>query len=487
MDTATAHDYLRHGVAQLDQAESGWLVRDRYYRGDQDLPYAPQGVSVEYRELREMAPANWLGIAMDAPVQRMLVESVAGDDGRPDEDLWRSVFVPNRLAARQKLVWTQMMVHGRGMWSVSKNRSNSAQPLVRVENVRRVHLERDPSDPWRSMFAVKRWIERPKISTSLVVPASAMSLTGAREIACVYDADGWTKFERFAGGRWTYVEDGRHGLGEVPFIESAANMDADAVPHPAIVPLMPMQDALNTVRFNALLAMQFSAYRQRSISGYDPVVRDAEGNPVYRKAADGELLLDVDGQPQPVLRSPGRIGVDRALVFPGKDTRITDLPESNLDNYVKVYSQFLSDLFAVGQIPPQYLLTRMANLSGDALAGAESTLKSLVAGLQREGEEGLNGALRLANRARGVRDDVELRCGWAEGEARSFAQSVDAIVKLISVEFPREAAFEMLPGANPTKVRTWMDMWRDEKSEGIGAQLLSQMAAPAGASGGPGF
>jgi hypothetical protein len=87
-------------------------------------------------------------------------------------------------------------------------------------------------------------------------------------------------------------------------------------------------------------------------------------------AADGgRRCWTAQGLPVPVCRSPGRIGVDRALVFPGADTKVFDLPESNLANYIAVLGEFLSDLFAIGQVPPQYLLNRMANLSGDALAG----------------------------------------------------------------------------------------------------------------------
>jgi hypothetical protein len=135
-------------------------------------------------------------------------------------------------------------------------------------------------------------------------------------------------------------------------------------------------------------------------------------------------------------------------VFPGAETKVFDLAESNLDNYITVLGEFLTQFFAVGQIPPQYLLSRMANLSGDALAGAESTLASLVGDLQQWTGESLESVMRMANRARGeTAEDVSSEVIWADGEARSFAQTVDAITKLISVEFPHEAAFEMIPGA----------------------------------------
>jgi len=195
---------------------------------------------------------------------------------------------------------------------------------------------------------------------------------------------------------------------------------------------------------------------------------------VWRKNADGSVMTDAQGQPIPVLASPGRIGVDRALVFPGKDTKVFDLPESNLSNYISVLGEFLSQFFATGQVPPQYLLTRMANLSGDALAGAESTLQALVKDLQTAAGESHEHVMRLANKARGeTAQDLASEVIWGDAEARSFAQTVDAIVKLISTGFPRRSAFEMIPGATLTKVDDWMQQIAVEQTDPT-LELLAQ-------------
>lgn len=472
-----ARDRLTLGLDKLAKRKPKFDYRQRYYLGDHDMPYAPPGVNDEYKALQVQSIGNWMDIAMDAPSQRLEVESLRRADGKVDAEAWNAVWVANRLHTRQRVVWNQMMVHGVGICGVSRNPANAAKPIVRPENASRVYLHKDPADPFTTEWALKKWTIPAPVSTSLVLPASASALVAERQVAVVYDAIGWVRFERTGYGdcgTWDLVSEGEHGLGEVPFAASASNVDADNEPHPAIDALIPMQDALNTIRFNALLAMQYSASRQRVFTGYDPVVRDAEGQIVWRKNPDGTPILDSSGQPMPVVRSPGRVGVDRALVLPGKDTKVYDLAESNLKNYIEVYSQFLSDLFAIGQIPPQYALTKMANLSGDALAGAESTLQALVTDLQREAAEVINAVLRLANRARGADDAGEYSVEWADSEARSFAQIVDAVVKLISAGFPREPAFEMLPGSNPTKVARWMELMREEQAEAFGAKMMGE-------------
>jgi hypothetical protein len=252
----------------------------------------------------------------------------------------------------------------------------------------------------------------------------------------------------------------------LPFVNFDFNVDSDGKPRPAITKLMPQQDAINTIRFSTLLGMQFSAYRQRVFTGFDPVVRDKSGQPMVKMDANGVPILDANGLQQPVLNSPGRIGVDRALIFPGADTKVFDLPESNLDNYIKVLQQFLGDFYANAQIPPQYAMDKMANLSGDGMAGAESTFQSLIKDVQTAAGEGIEKVMRLANRARGEGfQDVASEVIWADTEIRSFAQIVDGIQKLIATGMSRKDAWSMLPGATPPKVNTWVDNADKERDQ----------------------
>lgn len=464
MDQRTAEHRVHLGLAALHEKRKGWDRRQNYVDGEQDLPYAPQGVNEEYQALREQSVANWLKLAMVTPIQRIRVDGFrTGRDRDADRATWEQVWQANRLDARQRLVYLPMMVHDQGLMSVWPNESDRASPRIRPESSRRVHLEVDPEDPFRTAWSVKEFTLTDRQPSAVWTPKPVVT---GRQVAVVYDDATWFRFERANGaGSWEPVKDGTHPLGEQPFVPYSLNADEDGDLHPSIEPLMPQQDAINTIRFQTLLAMQFSAFRQRVFSGYDPVVRDEKGNPVYKKNSDGTQMLDSNGQPVPIVSSPGRIGVDRALVFPGADTKVFDLPESNLSNYIEVLGEFLTQFFATGQIPPQYLLSRMANLSGDALAGAESTLQALISDIKDAVGESHEHLMRLANRARGEDEpDLASEAIFGEGEARSFAQTVDAITKLVNINFPRRAAFEMIPGATQTKVDEWMRQMAAEET-----------------------
>jgi hypothetical protein len=443
VDAKLARNYLERGLNGLSSQAGSWQRRQDYLEGRQDLPFAPEGVNTEYTALQRQSIANFLGLAMSAPVQRMQADGFrTGRDGEADLTAWNEIWQPNKMDSRQKIVYQQMHVHGRGIMSVTPVRATPKTPKIRPENGKRVWIEPNPDDPFEGLFAVKQ-----------------IAQTDGVINAYVYTDTEWVQFTQAKGDKdWGLTLGGRHNLGGLPFVTFDFNVDADGVPHAPIDKLMQQQDAINTIRFNTLLAMQFSAFRQRVFTGFDPVARDAKGNVIVRKDANGAPVLDLNGQPMPILNTPGRIGVDRALVFPGELTKVFDLPESNLDNYIKVYDTFLNTFFATGQIPPQYALTKMANTSGDAMAGAESTFQSLIQDLQMAAGESIESVMRLANRARGdANADVASEVIWADPEIRSFAQIVDAAQKLIASGMAREDAWSMLPGATPPKVKAWVE------------------------------
>ena len=72
-----------------------------------------------------------------------------GRDKDADLTTWNEIWQPNKLDSRQRIVYSQMLVHGRGLMSVWPNAANKRSPIIRVESSKRVHLEPDPEDPTR--------------------------------------------------------------------------------------------------------------------------------------------------------------------------------------------------------------------------------------------------------------------------------------------------------------------------------------------------
>lgn len=472
MEERLARFRLRVGLDALQERRKGVQKRERYLRGDHDKPFAPEGVNEEYVDLQEQAIAPYFGIAVNAPVQRLRAEGIkSGLGDEQDKAIWLGAWKANKLDVRQTLIYRSMILHSRGIASVWPNQRDRSKPIVRPESFDLVHVEMDPDDPFTALWALKAWT-----TTVPDVRANGLILPNARavdlEVAVLYDSDSFLRFQRRPGaGEWEVVVGGSHPMRRPPFALYDYKVDERGVPWSTMDALIPQQDAINTIRFNTLLAMQFSAFRQRIITGFDPRATDENGNFLYKKNSDGTPVIDGNGNAVPVLNTPGRAGVDRILAFPGGDTKVFDLAESNLGNYVEVLDAFLVQFFSTGQIPPQYLLGQMSNLSGDALAAAESTLSSLVQELQLSAAAGNESLMELSWHAMGHTEDfspaVETR--WADAEARSFAQVIDAVVKLISTGFPKKDAWEMIPGTTPERLEQWMNDYQDEQ---LDAQLV---------------
>ncbi|MDY0828579.1 phage portal protein [Microbacterium sp. BG28] len=491
MDVETGKRRAALGFEALRANEKKAKEREDYTHGVQRDPWAPEGIGNEHLELRRQSKANWINIAVFAPIQRLRFEGIRTGQGKDtDKKVWRDFWHANRLEARQSIIYESMMTHGRGIVSVWPNLRNMQRPIVRPQSMRNVYLHADPGDPFVTEWSLKV-VERKDVAPNgFIVPAG---IRPATTLAYVYDDDSWMRL-RLEGGKWEHEDDGFHPLKANPMVTYDYRPNANSEIFSPVDPLIPQQDAINTIRFNMLLAMQFSAFRQRIVTGFDPVMRDEAGQIVYKKNPDGSIFTTPDGRMVPLMNDFGRAAVDRMLVFNGHDTKVFDMPESNLANYVTMLTEFLTQFFATAQVPPQYLLSRMANLSGDAISGAESTLTSLLGELKRYVQEGHVEAATLWSRAAGLPDpDPDMELLAADMEVKSFGQIIDGIQKLVTTGFPREGAWEMIPGANQAKVARWMDMSareaqqeldalkgevaeEDDTSQGIGQAL--QLAAP---------
>ncbi|WP_417556154.1 phage portal protein [Microbacterium sp.] len=454
--------------------------REDYLHGAQDKPWAPEGIGDEHQSLRDQSIANWMPLPVYAPIQRMRCEGLRSGIGKKyDAALWRDVWASNKLEARQTIIYESMMTHGRGIAGVWMNEKNAARPVVRPQSVRNVYIHPSEDDPFTADYAVKI-VERQKAPNALIVPNGSRD---ADYVAFVYDDTSFFRLTREGAGWVDGGKTGGHPMRAVPFVTFDYRSNANGEVFSPVDPLIPQQNAINTIRFNMLLAMQFSAYRQRVVTGFDPVLRDNTGQIVYQKDDKGAYILR-NGQKVPMLADFGRAAVDRMLVFNGDQTKVFDMPESNLSNYVEMLTEFLTQFFATSQVPPQYLLSRMANLSGDAISGAESTLTSLQGELKRYSNEGMVELFTLSARAAGMDEphpDMEML--YADTEVKSFAAIVDGISKLITSGFPREAAWEMLPGANQPKVQRWLEMADDEMNAEFDRIVKGDINAPAGGGG----
>lgn len=414
-------------TAALSQQRADYNGYEVYYRHGGGDPYMPAGARAEYRRLVDEAAANWCELVIDVVAERLVVEGfrTAGSTDNIAE-LWQW-WQANKLDGRQSALYTDALVGGVSYVGVWPTDGDTA-PKVTVETPRAVYVEHDPADPTVTVEAVK------------VGPDQTWRYTD--ELVEVYEA-------AHDGGKLKKASEFANPLGAVPFVAFKTKPNGAGVPTSDLESAKPIQDRITTTTFDRLIAQKYAAFRQRWVTGM-AIPTDDEGNAV----------------------EPFQAAVDRLWMSEDPDTSFGEFQESNLAGYIAAVDQDIQTLASTTRTPPHYLLGKIVNLSADALKAAETGLTSKVRRRQVEYGEAWEQVVNLAAVAAGRPELVDdgLETIWANTEAQSEAQVVDAALKLDALGVPREAIWERI-GASPQQI----DAWRRQRMR---EALRSAVSAP---------
>ncbi len=121
-------------------------------------------------------------------------------------------------------------------------------------------------------------------------------------------------------------------FGVLPVFHFANNADIGSFGRSELEAAIPVQDGMNKAVLDMLVAMEFSAYRQRWAAGI-------------------EIEYDSNGQVIP----PFKAGVDHLWLAQNPDARFGDFNTADLDQFLKVKDSFRVDIASVTGTPMYYL------------------------------------------------------------------------------------------------------------------------------------
>jgi len=453
MDRGEAVSTARH-LLKLREGEQGRLNRiQRYMCGKHDSVYVPRGARAEYRWLIERARVNILPLVVTVVAQNMYVDGyrpAGSDENAAPWEVWQA----NRMDARQHGIHRSVLTYGAAYAVVMPGKP---VPVITPFSPRRMTaLYADPvNDEW-PIFAVEDRLEN--------------TAKGQRRVVRLYDDNnrytlvGKSDGSQLApdGEQWTM----RHGLGVCPVVRyvNTEDLDGDGVVG-EVEPLIDTQDQLNMTTFNLLMAQQYAAFRQRWVTGMAPP-QDENGNPI----------------------EPFRSRVDGLFVAEDVDTKFGEFGATDLKGYLDSRESTIRHIATLSQVPPYHLLGQMVNLSAEALAAARDGLDRKTDERESLCGEGHEQTLRLCGLAAGdtvAWEDTAAQVVWRDTSARSLAQTVDALGKLVTMlGVPPQELWEKIPGVTQTDV----ERWKKAASEGDAMNRLNgiiekQMQPPAGAEG----
>lgn len=255
---------------------------------------------------------------------------------------------------------------------------------------------------------------------------------------------------------WKYVAFEYHGLGVVPVVQWANQLDLDGNALGEIEPIIPLLRRIDQDTFDRLIVQRFGAWKVRYIAG----------------------LMRPGGGSAEEHRKKIELAMEDILIAPDKDTKFGTLDATPTTGYIEATDADLRVLAAVTQTPPHHLLGLSSNLQAEALAAAE-------AGLQRKSQEfkifNAGAQVRLlrlvakivGNTREATAKNIEVR--YRDTESRSLVQAAQALSQLASgLGIPVEMLWDRVPN------------WTDDDTERA-KQLIEQgtidalLAAVAGA------
>lgn len=412
-------------LLELRDGEQGRLDRiQRYMCGKHDSVYVPRGARAEYRWLIERARVNILPLVVTVVAQNMYVDGYRPAGSDENAEPW-AVWQANRMDARQHGIHRSVLTYGAAYALVMPGKP---VPVITPFSPRRLTaLYADPvNDEWPVLAVEDR---------------SENTAKGKRRVVRVYDdqarytltgkPDG-SQLEA-DGENWVM----EHRLGVCPVVRyiNTEDLDGDGVVG-EVEPLIEVQDQLNMTTFNLLMAQQYAAFRQRWVTGMAPPLDNA-GNPV----------------------EPFRSRVDGLFVAEDADTKFGEFGQTDLKGYLDSRESTVRNIATISQVPPYHLLGQMVNLSAEALAAARDGLDRKTDERESLCGEGHEQTLRLCALASGDKaawEDMAAQVVWRDTSARSLAQTVDALGKLVTMlGVPPQELWERVPGVTQTDVERW--------------------------------
>lgn len=260
----------------------------------------------------------------------------------------------------------------------------------------------------------------------------------------------------YAGGRLTYIDTQAHGLGVCPVVRYRdRNLLSGEEQLGIVEPLITIAERITEHTFQALVTDYFQAFKQRYVLGWVP------------KSEQEEL----------------KAGAARIWYFEDHptDMKIDELPGGSSEAALKSREAAIRDFAAIGQIPAQALgVDGISNISDATLAGLEAAKNREADEITTSLGESHEQKLRLDAYIDGnmaAANDYSSEIRWKNFEARSYAQTIDGLGKLVTMlGLDPAIALEDVPGMTEQRLKRAQDSLRKQQGVTVLEQLRQASA-----------
>lgn len=413
MKGADVLELAQDRLIPLFNTEKSKLDRvDQWYRWDPERPTLPRHADPELKYLLDLARTPWLGLVVTTVAQMLYLERVYSATRGPDSvDPFWEPWRRNDLKTRQIAIHRAALAYGLAYTTVLPGDSGAVVTGVSPRQMLAVYA--DPAEDEFPMYAIR---QIPQVTSTLwrVLDEEQVYYLGQDQ-----------------GGRLEFIEARTHDMGVCPAVRYANQLDLEGRAPGEVEPLIPVAGRLNKTDYDRLLAQHYNSWKVRTATGLD----ESANTP------DTKMRL----RQQDVLTG-------------GEGVEFDTLDETPLDGFVKAHDSDLEALAGVSQTPVT-AYGKVINVSAEGLVELRASLRAKV----HERQTAFGGShvrtLRLSAIAERRADDAAdftIEPRWADVEATTLAQAVDALGKTVTMlGVPAELVWDRIPGVDLTTAEAW--------------------------------
>lgn len=405
-----------------------------YYEGRHPLAFAtPKFRDAFGFAFREFAD-NWCDLVVDAVEERLNVTGFRlGSNIDGDKKAW-AIWQANQLDAESQLAHTEALINGRAyalVWAPGDG-DDPRYPRITIEHPTEMIVAAAAGDRRRRMAAMKRWIDDSGfVFATLYLPDGLYKYRSDQKLKSVQlstvTLTKWVPRE-VPGETWPLD----NPLGVVPVVPllNRPRLLGNGVSE--IAKVIPVQNAVNKLVLDMIVASEFGAAPQRWATGLE-VPKDP-----------------ITGQPIELFKTM----LDRIWHTGDTETKFGQFAATDLGNFVKAIELVVQHIASQTRTPPHYFYLSGNFPSGESIKSAETGLVAKTKRKMRHLGEAWEEVMRLGfavigDKGRSKVTDSETL--WGDPESRSEAQHIDSVVKLKILGVPDELLWEKA-GFSPQEI-----------------------------------
>ncbi len=430
------NNHIEQALADLRMRAIKYERPERYYNGEHDLKFATEKFENTFGTLFREFALNLCPVVCDAVRDKLRINSFGVQSSevaelKNSENFATSVtLVTHRVWHRNRMATRAGEVHKEAL------KTGDAYLIVWPDDLGRaclypnratnISVAYDEDSLGRIAFAAKAWRTSDKhIRLNLLYPDRIERyISKEKSEGALPEAK---EFEPFVQSARFSVSSGdaakqaeactlNNPYGVVPVFHFANNADLGTYGRSELEAAIPVQDGLNKSVLDMLVAMEYSAFRQRWVAGIE---------------------VDYDGEGKAI--SPFKNGIDNLWVA-GKDARFGDFEAAQLDQFLRVKDSFRVDIASVTGTPLHYFLQQVGEFaSGESLKQSGTRFLAKVRDRQESFGQVWADAMSFALRIEG-NPGTQLLTNWEDPSPMTERERLENLLLKRQLGLPIEQA-----------------------------------------------